>query len=85
MDIIINVTENPLERHILGYFTTEDGGRIDLWVVENVYYQHPDGPCDLQRIETRKIDFADIRQRKNSEIILLRHIQASILEKHKDK
>ncbi len=76
--ILINIDGRPVKTKIICYFTKRNGNTIELWVIKENFYNHPDsdGYALIPKIEEEYVTscnaFEDIN---HGEIFLLEYIQ----------
>ena len=78
--ILINPDpSSETRRNHICYYVTHDGSNFHLYEVVEVFYQHPDGPCELPRLENHRIKTVSANPfMADSNILLLYHQQMAM-------
>jgi hypothetical protein len=83
--ILINVDPSTeIKRDHICYYVTKEGLELKLIEVVNVWYQHPDGPADIPRLETHIVLKTSITRDDHPEVFLLYNQQLATRELNSD-
>lgn len=70
--ILINpTTDSESRREHICYYVLRDCDELRLMEVSNVFYQHPDGPCEIPRLENQIVLTTKLTKTDHPEVFLL--------------
>lgn len=69
---IINIDPSQRIREVhICFYVTRDGNKLHLKRMVEAYYQHPDGPAEIQKFEVEEVLVTDINSVVNPEVFLM--------------